>query len=127
MSVTTSIDQYEDLPLAPLDAKTEANRRAIREPFLTVGVVYDEGTEPAAGKDQFSLRQMMLIQTCLAILFGLMQLFAPSFVAGALGISVLGLATLVSVCQPEDRRIQYAWWAIFAFYIIACVVAVIRG
>ena len=31
------IDEYEELPLAPLDSKTEASRRAIRE---TVGVIH---------------------------------------------------------------------------------------
>ena len=122
-----NVDQYEELPLAPLDPKTETNRLAIRESFVTVDVVYENESDEEARGSQFSLRQMMIVQACFALLFGLMQIFLPSFVAGALGISVLGIAVLLTLYRPEERQIHFAWWTIFAFYIIACVVAVLRS
>ncbi len=118
------VDEYEELPLAPLDSKTEASRRAIRESYLTVSVETEE--EPTAPTRQFTLVQLIVAQACFAILFGILQMFTPSLVAGALGIGVLAMAILMSLYQSEERYVYLAWWAVFSFYLIACLVTIIR-
>ncbi len=118
------VDEYEELPLAPLDSKTEASRRAIRESYVTVSVESEE--EPTPPTHQFTLVQLIIAQACFALLFGMLQIFAPSLVAGALGIGVLAMAILMSLYQSEERYVYMAWWAVLSFYLIACLVTMIR-
>ena len=100
------------------------SRRAIRESYVTVSVEFDE--EPTAPTHQFTLVQLIIAQACFAVLFGMLQIFAPSLVAGALGIGVLAMAILITLYQSEERFVYTAWWAVFSFYLIACLVALIR-
>jgi hypothetical protein len=118
------VDEYEELPLAPLDSKTEASRRAIRESYVTVSVEWEE--EPTPPTHQFTLVQLIIAQACFAVLFGTLQILAPSLVAGALGIGVLVMAILMSLYKSDERHVYMAWWTVFSFYLIACLVAIIR-
>ena len=118
------VDEYEELPLAPLDSKTEASRRAIRESYVTVSVESEE--EPTPPTHQFTLVQLIIAQACFAVLFGTLQILAPSLVAGALGIGVLVMAILMSLYKSDERHVYMAWWTVFSFYLIACLVAIIR-
>jgi len=116
------LDNYDEIELAPL----ERRRHAMRESILPLEIVYEEEQEQPV-KYQFAIRHMLVAQACLAVLLGLMQVFAPSLLAGTLGISVLIMAILMAVYEPEEKRVQLLWWTFFAIYLIACIVAFTRA
>lgn len=124
-NVEQSFDDESEVELQPLDQQVERNRMAIRESFLTVGVVRDEPAD-ASQKYQFSLRDILIVNTVVAVLLALTQLFAPGLLAGTMGIATLIAAFLLAVYQPENRRVELAWWCMLGIYVIACVIAIYR-
>ncbi len=114
-------DDTPELKLAPPDPHTDAARRRMREADLPVPVAFVE--EPAP-RYQFSLLQILIVNTALAVAFALMQAIAPSVFAGALGGIVLLAAILLTVYQPERRGLFFAWWGLLALYVISSLVAV---
>jgi hypothetical protein len=124
-NVEQSFDQESDVELEPLDPQVERNRLAIRESFLTVGVVYDE-EEDSSRKKQFSIRDILMLNTVLAVLLALMQWLAPSLLAGTLGITTMLAAILIAIYEPETRRVALAWWCMLFLYIAACIFALYR-
>lgn len=122
-NVEHCFDDESDVVLQPIDPQVEENRLAMRESYLTVGVVYDDEDDQAS-KYQFSIRDILILNTILALLLALTQWFAPGGLAGALGITTVLAAILMVIFEPENRRVSQAWWGMFLIYIAACIFAI---
>ena len=115
-------DQADDISLVPLDPDEERRRPRLRETMIPLGVVFDDEDEEEV-KPQFSIRHLMIAQAMIAVLLGLMRVFAPGLFAGSLGIMAMVFAGLLSFYEPDDKRIHHGWWALFAIYLLSCIFA----
>lgn len=117
-------DEADDISLVPLDPDEERRRPRLRETMIPLEVVFDDEQEEEV-KPQFSIRHLMIAQAAIALLLGLMRLFAPGLFAGGLGIMAMVFAALLSFYEPDDKRIHHAWWAFFAIYLLSCIFALL--
>ncbi len=123
------VNEYDDISLVPLDETEERQRPRHRESLLPLGTVSDEEIEPPIDL-KFSLRHILIGQAIIAACLGVMRifgLFAPGGFAGTLGILSIIFAVLISVHDPDDKRTILVWWALFVFYLLACIVAFAVG
>ena len=127
----TNVDADDDggLSLVPLDPEEERRRRRQRESLLPSDTAYEEDDleEFEYVKLQFSLKHMIIGQAVIAVILGLVRIFAPGAMAGTLGIAAVILAIAISVFEPDDKRFNAAWWCLFVLYIISCAVAMAMG
>ena len=94
---------------------------------MPVGVVCAGEDEDQPPRYQFTLRDLIILNSAIAVVLGLMRLVAPSMTAGALGAMTLLAAMALAFYQPDDKRVELAWWAMLAIYLIACLAAVVMG
>lgn len=118
------VEQGDDVSLQPIDPATTAVRRSMRDrdsvrPRLSPEIV----EEPTPF--QFSIKQMLIANAVLAVSFGLMRWFAPSGMAGMLGVATIVSAVLIVAFKPEHQGIQKAWWCLFGLYAMACLFAIV--
>ena len=116
------LQSVDDVSLAPLDPHIEQQRVARYEADFEIKPVEDE--TDSQSKLQFSIREILILNTVLAVFFALLRILAPSLVAGTLGIVTLLTAVLLAACQPENRRVEMAWWCMLLVYVATCVFAV---
>jgi hypothetical protein len=108
-----------------LDPQTEAARRRMREAEVPLPVIVVDEEPPR--RFQFSLRQMLIANTVLAVVLALMQVLAPSVLAGSLGTAAF-LLVVVLMIYPTDRPGPHlVWIGLLALYFVVSLVAVYRG
>lgn len=118
--------QDEDLiTLMPLDASVEQARGQMREvpPALPRRVAEPVVTPPRL---QFSVAQAMFFTTAIAIALAMVQVLAPQWIAGALGIAAFAMLFGVEVYQPARREPYVIAWAMILLYIVLAGVALLR-
>jgi hypothetical protein len=111
--------------LAPIDPQTEEARQRMRqtEPPRTALVV----SEPETSHWQFSLGQLILANTLLAVTLAMLQIMAPSYIAGALGLVSFAFFLLVWVYQPARPAIYAVCWGLIVLYLFVAGIALWRG
>ena len=117
-------DAYDDISLVPLDPEEERQRPYRREALLPLETYDEEDEEPFSPGPQFSIKHMMIAQGVVAGILGLVRAFAPGLTAGVLGILTTGLAILIAVYEPEDKRVQRLFVVSFVLYLLLCGVAI---
>ena len=125
MSLPPDYDDEPSLTLAPLDPETEAARQRIREAERQVTLSIEDVSPPRPW--QFSLRQLFLANTALAIALGLCQMLAPGLIAGAFGVAALAMLVFVTVYQPDGSRVYTVAWGLLFIYLFIAGIALLRG
>ena len=111
----------------PIDPEQERSRLRQRETMLTLGVVDEDDPLEEPPKPQFTLKQMVIAQGVIAVLLGLIRIFKPGMLAGSLGIAAMLMAAVISIYDPEDRRVTIAFWCVMALYLFSCILALLLG
>lgn len=122
-------DDDGGLTLAPLDPKEEQPPGEASEAMLRAEAAL-RGEAPSLDdypRPQFTLKHMVIAQAVIAVLLGLIRAFAPQMMAGSLGIIAMLFAAVISILEPEDRRVTIAFWCVMFLYVMACVIAVMLG
>ena len=78
---------------------------------------------------QFTLADLFILTTASAVLLGIMRMVAWKwqFAAGLGGVGALVCLAVITYVEPERRIALTIWWSILAFYLLACLAAVITG
>ena len=111
----------EEVVLAPPDPEVDAHRASLHEHSFDLEP--DEEVEESR-RYQFSIREILILNTVLAVFFALLRVLAPSWLAGSLGVVTLLTAIMLAVYQPESRRVEMAWWCMLLVYVATCAFAI---
>ncbi len=125
-NIDNALDEGDDIKLEPIDPETDKARQAMREmeqPPLKI--VDDVVPEPA--RFQFTLRQILIANAVIAVAFALMQVFAPSGMAGLFGFAVFVSGIGLAVYQPDHPLVTKIWWGMVAMYVVFCVYALLMS
>ena len=126
MSLPTDLDDEPPLTLAPLDPETEAAHRRIRD-TETPRARSLVGEVPPPRRWQFSLGQLLLANTILAVILALCQVLVPSLIAGAVGVVALAMLLFVTVCPPDRPHVYTVAWGLILMYMFVAVIALLLG
>lgn len=108
-------------------------------PIIPRVVAEDEDDSLAAGRDfgdflgqfhfQFTLSDLFILTTALAVLLGIMSLLRWKWqiAAGLAGIGAFVSLLVITIYEPERRIAQTIWWTMLSFYLLACLAAFIAG
>jgi len=107
------------------------DRRSL-EPVVPEVVREDKPEEPddvPLGPFQFTLRDMLLLMTGVAVWLGLMNSvnWGWSIMAGLAGVAALLSLIMLTAFEPENRNVRLAWWGLFGIYLLTCLTAIIKG
>lgn len=134
-SADAADDLYAILPPDPTLAK-------LSPPFQTMNRNFqpeDADDLAAAGRGaggrtspfhfQFTLGELFMLTTALAVLLGIMSLLRWKWqiAAGLAGVGAFVSLFVLTVYEPEGRVVQTIWWVMLAFYLLACLAAFIVG
>lgn len=78
---------------------------------------------------QFTLRQLMLFTAVFALGLGLLRYFEitePGPVAGVVGVIALVFAVVRSFFESARGAGQVILWFLLAFYVVACITAILQ-
>lgn len=117
------LDEGDEIVLAPPDPEVEEHRASLHEDAFHLEPDTELVESP---RYQFSLREILILNTVLAVFLALLRVLAPSWVAGSLGIVTLLTAIMLAVYQPESRRVELAWWCMLLIYVATCAFAIYR-
>lgn len=99
----------------------------------------DNSDGPMAGSDpwrepveryQFTLRQLLLFTAAFALGLGMLRYLGitePGPVAGVVGLVALVFAGIRSFCESTRGAGQLVLWFLLAFYVVACITAILRN
>jgi hypothetical protein len=78
---------------------------------------------------QFTVRDMLLLTTGVAIWLGVMSTvnWGWSIAAGVAGVAALISLIVLSVHEPENPTIRRGWWCVLGVYLLTCLAAMIAG
>lgn len=83
--------------------------------------------EPA----QYTLRELLGLVTAVAVVLGLLGCipggYAPAIMAGVSGVAALVGLAVMGLVKPRRHIVMVAWWCLLAFYVAACVGAVVSA
>jgi hypothetical protein len=126
MSLPPETDDDPPLTLAPTDPETDAVRqrmRSLESPRLRPL----SDPPPMAVPWQFTLGQLILANSLIAVVLAMCQVFAPGLLAGALGLVAFVLFTFVTVYQPEQQEVYTVAWGMIGVYLLVAAIALLRG
>jgi hypothetical protein len=121
-----SVPEGEDaddapLTLAPPDPEVPATRTAAVLPRFEPAAA----SRRAADRLQFTLGQVLIANSVLAVILALGHWMAPSLVAGTLGLLAFGLFLYVTIYQPQQPGMYSLAWMLIAIYALAATVALV--
>jgi hypothetical protein len=128
MDVPESLDDVPSIPLAPIDPATDAARQRMREieSAEARGVLTPLApTERRSKPWQFTLGQLIIANTILAVTLAVMQFLAPSFIAGILGIAAYAMLLRVTVYQPVRWNLYIVAWCLIGLYLFTAIAALL--
>jgi len=98
-------------------------------PEIVVEDEDEEPSEPAAGRFQFTIRDMLLLMTGVAIWLGAMTTlhWSWSIAAGLSGVAALVSLLVLMVHEPENPSVRLAWWGVLGVYVLTCLAAIVAG
>ena len=78
---------------------------------------------------QFTLSELFMVTTALAVLLSIMSLLRWKWqlAAGLAGVGAFVSLLVITIVEPERRVVQTIWWSFLVFYLLACLVAVFTG
>lgn len=117
------LNESDEVVFAPPDPKVEQYRASLHEHSFELAPEEEEEEEESL-RFQFSIRELLILNAVLAVLFALLRVLAPSWMAGSLGIVTLLTAIMLAVYQPESRRVEMAWWCMLLIYLATCAFAI---
>ena len=84
---------------------------------------------PKNDKLQFTIRDMLLLTTAVAVCLSILTTikWAWAFVAGLTGAGAFIGLIVLTVFEPENPRVRFAWWCVLGLYLLACIGAFIHG
>ena len=74
---------------------------------------------------QYSLADMFVLTTAVAVLMSILSLFSLPTIAGASGLGALFSLILLIFWPPGQPLLRLGWWVLFALYLLACIGAII--
>ena len=74
---------------------------------------------------QYSLADMFVLTTAVAVFMSIMSLFPLHTIAGVSGLGALFSLILLIFWPPEQPLLRLGWWVLFALYLLACIGAII--
>ena len=83
--------------------------------------------DPVSRPPQFSLRNLLIANSMIAVCLALLQIFAPSSVAGVLGAATLAFGLASVKLRDEWPLIERIWWVLLGLYLLSCAAAVLIG
>jgi hypothetical protein len=89
----------------------------------------DEPPAPQTNLRQgrFSLAQMMLVVTVVAVLLGFLRAFPPASAAGLAGSVVLMATLYLALHQDAATWVWLVWGTLFGMYLLTALVALVSG
>ncbi|MCX7425863.1 MAG: hypothetical protein NTW96_09635 [Planctomycetia bacterium] len=119
-------DVYAAVPMAP--RATDA--RSALPPVIPEVVREDDPFEPepeAKAPFQYSLADLFILTAGVALLFGVMSMLGWhwEYAAGLAGLGAFISVVLLTTYEPEQHGIRVACWAMFVFYLLTCMAAII--
>jgi hypothetical protein len=82
---------------------------------------------PEERPGQFSLAELMLLVTLVAMLLGILGLFPPDYAAGLAGLGALASTIVLTFVKSHTTVFRVLWWAMLFIYALTCIVAVARS
>lgn len=83
------------------------------------------------GRFQFTLAELLLLVAVASFFLGILGLLPGAYTAANFawltGVGALLSMIALEVLKPTRTIIRLGWWAILVTYVLACVVAVIKG
>ncbi len=122
MSVPES--EHPDLRLKPIDPETDAARQMIKEAELPFQEPDHEIPNP---RWQFGILHLIFATTIFAVASALLQWFAPSLLAGTIGLLTLLILIVRGVVQIRSREFEIFFWSAIVLYLSYSVLAALVG
>jgi ABC-type multidrug transport system permease subunit len=113
-----------ELQLQPTDPETDAARQMIKESELPFREPAQEIPEP---RWQFGILHLIFATTLFAIAAALLQWFAPSLLAGTIGLLALIVLIIRGVVQIRSREFEIFFWSAIVLYLAYSVIAALAG
>ena len=108
--------------LAPPDPATDRARKQMREGEPSARFT-PEALEPKPVRWQFTLRQLILANTVLAVILALLQVVSPGLTAGVFGMAALALLLFVMSYQPDRPELYAVAWVSIVLYLVVAGIA----
>ena len=123
----TSEDVYR---LIPPDPETDAAH--CQRPVLPEIVPEVDPAESADAEKpplQFTLRDLLLLVIGVAVWLSAMSVLSWSWsiLAGLIGVAVFVSLVFLSINEPENPSVRFAWWCVFVVYLVTCLAAIVIG
>jgi hypothetical protein len=74
---------------------------------------------------QYTLADMFVLTTAVAVFMSILSLFSLPTIAGASGLGALFSLILLIFWPPGQPLLRIGWWVLFALYLLACIGAII--
>jgi len=106
-----------DAPIVPEVVEEEDDDEPVRRPLL------------AKERFQFTIRDMLLLMTGVAVWLSIMSIISWSWaiVAGLAGVAAfIGLIVLL-IAEPENPSVRFAWWCLLGIYAVTSLAAMVAG
>ena len=123
-------DIAEDIYAVAPPALDTADGRPSLPPVIPQVVDEDDSFESVElAPFQFTLADMFILTTAVALILGIVSLFAWhwQYAAGLAGIGAFVSVVLLTTYEPENSTVRVACWATLVFYVMACMAAMITG
>ena len=112
--------------MAPLDPETEAARHRIRDVErlqFALSAQWPAARGLTRPRWQFTLGQLIFVNTILAVALAMCQVLAPSLLAGALGLIAFSLFAFAIVYQPDRQVVYVVEWVLILVYVLVAGIA----
>jgi len=124
-NVDGALEEADDIKLEPIDPETDIARRAMREMERPAPTILEVIEEPV--RFQFTLRHILIANAVIAVAFALLRIFAPSGMAGLLGIAVFFSGIVLAVHQPDHPLVTRIWYGMVTMYVVFCAYALLSS
>jgi len=74
---------------------------------------------------QYTLADMFVLTTAVAVFMSILSLFSLPTIAGASGLGALFSLILLIFWPPGQPLLRLGWWVLFGLYLLACIGAII--
>jgi hypothetical protein len=115
----------EGYPLAPSTPEAKPVPQVLKRVYAKISAYEFPHKKPF----QYTLADMFALTTAVAVFFSLffsiLKIIPVKSIAGASGLGTLLSLILLIFWPPERTLIRFGWWALFGFYLLTCIWAMI--
>jgi hypothetical protein len=123
-------DVAEDIYAVVLPVSNTADHRSSLPPVIAQVVDEDDafGSVKTA-PFQFTLADLFILTTAIALIVGIVSLFAWhwQYAAGLAGVGAFISVVVLTTYEPENTTVRAACWTTLVFYVLACMAAIVTG